>query len=183
METKVLTQMIENQFERCEPDDPNRCQSNDRTGQCRYRRQEPHQYCPRHLASQRTNIEREKVRNYQLTKFKARVNEFADNNQIKSLREEIGILRMTLEEVLNACQNTHQLMLQSNVIQSLVLNIERLVNSCHKLEESTNFLLDRTSIITLSSRMINLISLHVSDPEILEKISDDLLLEIESNES
>lgn len=170
--------MIENQFVRCEPDDPNRCQSTGQHGQCTYKAEEGKQYCPRHLACTRTAERKNKVRQYNLTKWQNRVEQFADHESVKSLRDEIGIVRMMLENVLNQCKDEHDLMLQSNIISNLASQIEKLVSSCHKLEESTGLLLDKNAALALGEKIVNVISIHVQDADSIEKIANDIILNI-----
>lgn len=154
------------------PDDPRRCEANVKDRECPNVRVEGKKYCPIHLAGQR--VDKEELRNYHLTKWQSRVNELADNDKVKSLREEIGILRIVLEEILNRCQDSSDLLIYSSKISDHVLKIERVVTSCHRLEQSTNLLLDKTAIIHISAMMIEIIGRHIADGDLLETISKDI---------
>ena len=113
----------------------------------------------------------ESKRNYRLTKWKARVGQFADNDQIKSLREEIGIMRLLLEETLNKCEDSVDLMLYSHKMSEFVMKIEKLVVSCDKLENRMGLMLNKSTIINLAQQYVTIINEHVKDPEIIEQIS------------
>ena len=158
----------------CEVDDPNRCQGINQNRQCMFLANPGTKYCGRHMAAFTTNEEQNNIRNYRLTKFKAQIEEKADSGAIKSLREEIGITRQVLETFINKCGDETDLMIYSNKISDLVIKIEKLVTSCHRLEKSTSQLLDKTAIIQVAAFFIDIISEYV-DEEVQEEISSRLL--------
>lgn len=98
------------------------------------------------------------TRQYKLLKWQERVSQFAEHSEAKNLRDEIGILRMMLEERLNMCTDSQELMMHSSVISSLVEKIERTVLSCHKLEDSMGSLLDKSILIQFADRVISIVS-------------------------
>lgn len=175
---------MDNKFVRCaEPDDPDRCQGVCKSGQCPYKKEPGLEYCPMHMASGKTGLEKKAMRNYRLGKHQLRVEEFADNDQVKSLREEVGITRMLLEEIVNRCADANDLLMYSNKISQLVGQIEKLVVSCDRLERSTGMLLDKTRVTHLADVIINIIGMHITDPEALPQISHQILAEIIGVES
>lgn len=168
--------MSDNKFERCADDDPNRCQTVAKGGQCPYKAVENETRCPRHIAAELRGRERKNVSQYRIQKYQSRLNEFAENDQIKSLREEVGIARMVLEEVINVCNgNPNQLLMMSNKISDLVMKIKALVESCHKLEKSTGSLLDKTAIVNIVGQLLNIVSSHIDDPDVMEEIANESL--------
>jgi hypothetical protein len=108
---------------------------------------------------------------YRLAKYGTRISELANHTQVKGLRDEIGILRMILEERLNKCKDDDELMLSSNVISDLVVKIEKLVTSCHKLEASMGQLLDKQQIIQFAECIINIIGNEIQDPDALARLA------------
>jgi hypothetical protein len=156
--------------------DPDRCQGVDGHGQCKYKRATPSNFCPRHGGNKGVDAaEREKIRNYNLGKWRARINQFADNPEVKSLREEIGILRMMLETVVLKCQDENDLLIYCGKIQDLVGQIQKVVSECHRLEERTGVLLDKQTILTLADTMVKIIGEHVSDSDALEMIANRMV--------
>lgn len=123
------------------------------------------------LASQ----EAKSLRNYQLTKFRAQLERHATSDNIKGLRDEIGILRMMLETRLNKCNDEMDLLLHSGPISDMVLKIDRLVNSCHKLEGSMGQLLDKTAILQFANVVIDIISDEITDETVVNKIADRII--------
>ena len=159
------------------PDAPNRCQAvTDTKGQCWNQSVEGGNMCRLHGgASQQAFQERQGLRNYRLTKFHARIAEFGNSNHIKSLRDEIGILRIIMEERLNLCIEPTDLILQSQPIAELVSKIERVVVSCHKLEGSMKQLVDKTALLSFATQIIDVISSHIDDEAILDSISNGII--------
>jgi len=172
---------MENKFVKFNPDihDPGKqCKIVHPHGQCNYLVEPGFEFCPRHLGKSLTSSEDKKVRNYRLEKWRQRVNDFADSPEVKSLREEIGITRLVLENIVNKCQTDVDLYLNSQKIQDAVKTLQRLIESCHKLEKSTGFLLDKTQILNIAGIIINIVGENVKDENVVEKISDQILIEV-----
>jgi len=144
-------------------DDPNRCQGTTKLGQC------PNKavllpsgkygtYCLCHGGNKQVeNEEKQNKRLYHLGKFQAQLEQQADHVNIKSLREEIGILRMVMQERFQMIKDSTDLMLHSGPITDLVMKIEKLVASCHKLEGSMGQLLDKQAILHFASQVVGIV--------------------------
>lgn len=173
------------------PTDPHRCQSASTQGQCDHKGvilnqeayaagTEPPNYgtfCMLHGGNKQIeSSQANSLRQYRLTRWQSRLQEFSDSSILKSLREEIGILRILLEERLNFCKDTNDLILTSGPISDLVLKIERVVTSCHKLESRMGQHLDKAAVIQLAGRFVQVISSELADqPERIDSISSKLL--------
>jgi hypothetical protein len=172
--------VADNKFEKCVSDDPLRCQASDKNGQCIYKAVAKDdgtgyfKYCPRHNHHAAKMYEDQKIRNYRLNRYQHRINEFADNNEVKSLREEVGISRLLLETIWNQCHSETELILKSNKIQSLVNDIDKLVNSCHKLEISTGQLMDQETLKRVSNAIIEIVASE-TDAETSGRIGDKII--------
>lgn len=161
----------ENKFRLCDRDAVNRCQANEKNQQCRYEAAEGSDFCPRHVSRGPRN---QALKNYRLGKWQARVEEFADSNGIKSLREEIGILRMIMEGMLDKCHDSADVLLFAPRITDLAMKIEKIVSSCHKLENATGMLLDKSAALTLAGRVVEIIGGSIKNPDELNKIADQI---------
>jgi len=129
-------------------------------------------YCLAHGGNKaEESLEKQKLRNYRLTKWNARIYRFSESSNIKSLRDEIGIVRMILEEQLETCQSQMDLILSSTRISLLVGQIEKLVSSCHKLETNLGEVLDKTALANFAGQVIRIIGEVVEDEAQLEAIS------------
>ncbi len=132
---------------------------------------------------QQESYEKQGIRNYRLTRWQARLERHASSPQIKSLRDEVGLLRMVLEERLNQIDDVQGLLLQSHTIADMVSRIERAVVNCQKVEGLTGQMLDKQDVAEFGSRIIAIIHSHVKDPETLESISKEILHLVTSEHS
>lgn len=159
---------------RVELDSSDRCRSVIGTGQCEFKAEPNSKYCSRHGGTINILHNREKVRNYNLTRFQNRVNTLADNPEIKSLREEIGITRMFVEEIINMCETPTDLIIHAAKIQGLIKQINDLVVNCQRLEERTGILLDKKSVMVVCDSIVSIISGQITDTNILDTIAMQL---------
>lgn len=163
------------------PEHPNRCAAVNSRGQClNFGVQLPSgdygANCLVHGGNKQVDSAKAaSLRNYNLTRWRAQLQQKVDSDGIKSLRDEIGILRVVLEERLNRCKDAHDLILQSGPISDMVMKIERVVSSCHKLEGSMGQLMDKQAILQFASVVIDIISENISDELVLNTISEQLI--------
>jgi hypothetical protein len=107
--------------------------------------------------------EKASLRQYRLAKFQTQLEHFSGHSEIKSLREEIGILRMLLEERINKCSDEMDLLLQSGPISDLVVKIDKVVTSCHKLDNSLGGLLDKAKIKNLATQLMQVVASKLNE--------------------
>ena len=158
------------------PEHPNRCQSNIKGDQCIFLAVENGTMCKMHGGhGQETAAAQHALTNYRLTKWRASVEHHASSGKIKSLREEIGILRMLLEERLETCHDTNDLLLYSGPLTDLVIKIDKVVTSCHRLEGSMGQLLDKSALLQFASEVITIVSDEVKDEVALNNIANRLM--------
>lgn len=149
-----------------------RCETITKNGQCKRPALPDCKNCAEHGGTmQARKIERQHIFNYNLTKFKARVQNLTVSPALKSLSEEIGVVRMVLETLLNRCEDEHALMLASTQISSLVMSIERLVLSANKLDINLGQLLDRNKATQLADEIIQIITEEIQDEETISKVA------------
>lgn len=182
--------MKEKKFTRVEADDPNRCQAVHATQQCPFRAVGDFdtatqtwtgpKYCPRHGGSTQTQqAKEEEKRMYLSAKWKAKIGTNADNPRIKSLAEEIGIIRMTLEAKLNLITDEKELVMQAAGIVALTNSVKDLVKTWQHVEERSNQVLDRTKLTGFVNSLIGILTRYIDDVEILQMIGEDMLETIE----
>jgi len=131
------------------------------------------EYCENHSRAREEHPSQKKKRlfNYNLGKFRAKVQDFAISPALKNLHEEIGVLRLMLESLINRCEDDHELMMNSTQISTLVLNIERLVTSANKLDINLGQLLDRNQATQLADELIQIITEEITDEEAVAHIA------------
>jgi hypothetical protein len=164
-------------IEKVAEDDPRRCQATNNQGQCRNKAVDGCSNCIAHGGARQDHSNKmQNMRNYRLTKWNARIQEKGDSSAVKSLRDEIGILRILMEERLQSCTSESDLILHSGPISDLVMKIERVVASCHKLEGAMGQLLDKQAILQFAAKVINILGEElVAHPEVVAKVADRIM--------
>lgn len=169
-----------NPYLRVEDDSPDRCQATMPKGQCHLVKYPGSNYCINHGGnSARDAAKAESHRGYRLGKYQARMQEFANGDEVKSLRQEIGILRVMVEERMSACQDTHDLMMHSTVLADLIMKVEKLVVSCNRLEVNLGVMLDKTQALQFGSEIVEIVAKYVEDEDVLSSIADEIIQSID----
>ncbi len=171
-------------FERVDEDDPNRCQYIRPTyGQCTNKACDGSTYCPAHGGNRGAQTkQKKKLRNYQLNKYKNRIAKKSNSSDILSLRDEIGILRLLIEEKINRCQDdSYDIIMMSGPLSDLIMKVERMVSSCTKLENRLGNFLDKNKVIQFAQTIVKIISENITDEETLDTISNKILEVLDEN--
>ncbi len=169
---------VEQKLITCEPDNPNRCQAQggNKEGQCIWLAVEGEKYCSMHGGTkQSARKEKKKIHDYRLQLWQTRLDEFAESDNVKNLRGEIGVLRLLIENILNQCNDSHELMLYSGKIGDLVAKTEKLAQTCDKFETKVGMLLDKSAALILASRVVEVIANEITDPEAIDRISNGII--------
>lgn len=168
---------IENDWKRCEPHDPNRCQeSNNNGSQCIYLSKPGTKRCPRHSASADTLAANKAANMYKLQQYQARMTEFTTHDELKNLRGEIGILRMTLEKIINQCQGDDKnLVAFSGKISDMCVKIRILIMSCQNLEIKMGLMMDRDKVMLIGQGIVDLVAKHVENPDVLDLLGNEIV--------
>lgn len=164
--------MAEYKFERATcPEE--QCRGTGKFGQCPYKKVPESDYCPRHGGNKAVvKKEREALNNYRINQYKQRLAELANNPNVKSLRDEIAILRITLEEVFNSCNSPTQIIAYSGKIADLVSRIEKVVSSCNRIEMNIGLMLDKQAVTTLADGLVAIISEEIEDMDAVKRVSE-----------
>jgi len=118
--------------------------------------------------------EKQRIRTYRLAKFQARMDDLVDHANVKSLRDEIAILRIVMEERLNSLSTPMEILSHAHTISDLAVKIEKLVSSCHKIEKSMGEYLDKNTIVQLGMEIVQIVTRHVDDGKAIDNIAKDL---------
>ncbi len=174
-----------NEWERCAPDDPNRCQASGALGQCRYKAKTDSKYCPRHAAGTDKLAAQAAANQFKLGQYQARMQDFTTNDQLKNLRGEIGILRMTLENTISICKTPIEMVSYAGKIGDLVMKITTVVKTCQLMEVKMGLMLDRDKIMMIGQRIVEIVGEVLPDVEILDTMGEKIvaaILEIADNQ-
>ena len=141
------------------PDDPNRCQKNTDRGQCWNIAAEGCQYCLGHGGKTEMDAKNQvEIKNYRLTIWKARLEEKLNTPDWKNLNEEVGILRIIIEERLNQCKDAHDLIMVSGQVADMIEKLQKTLSTCLKIEKTMNEYLDKGQVIQFASELVEIIS-------------------------
>lgn len=165
--------MDPSRIEKCSPDDPKRCQEVTAFGQCVNKSVEGSERCAIHTRHGRV-LDRQKVHAYRLQQWQERLDQFVNADEVKSLAGEIGILRMTLEQILNQIDQPNKFLIHSNIINDTATRIEKLVSSCDRLEMRSGKMLDKSALIQIAGNIVEIVTRHVP-PQIAETIANEII--------
>ena len=164
-------------------DDPNRCGAGD--GQCRYLAVIGSDYCPRHGGNKALQVAKQKdLENYRLTKWNIRATEMANSGEIKSLREEVALNRLLVENLLNSAETTAELIALSPQISALLVVQQNLIKAWHGLEEALGLRLSVEEIEQLADTLSRIAGKLIADifeqkltskEEALERLGDQFV--------
>lgn len=155
-------------------DDPNRCQNTGPRGQCDFKALENSRFCQIHARAAVRELKRQAANQYNVSRWKSKLDHFSGHESVKSLREEIGVLRLLMETTLNKCETDMDLILYSNHLSGMAMKIKEAVMSCHKLESAMGMLLDRAAVMQLTGEMIEIIGRYIPDEDVISNIVRDV---------
>jgi len=134
-----------------DPNSPNRCQAITRMGQCKARRVEGGKYCAVH-SSRKDNSE---MNSYLITNTEIAdlAGHYSQMEQLKSLRDEIALLRALATKRLNMIESNADFLKACGQVNTFMLTLDRLVNSCYRLEVHLGNLLSKDAVLELAQKI------------------------------
>jgi hypothetical protein len=168
---------IEHELRKCKnAEDPNRCQGVGANGQCWLVKVTNSDYCMCHGGSNTIRREeKEETELYQIGVFKARLSRQKSHPELKTLNNEIAILRMTLEARLNVCETDTDLILAAPSLGDLVMKVDKVVQNCHKMEEKMGMHLDKSIILHFAGEVVTLIGKVVTDKDQIKRVAEGIM--------
>jgi glutamine synthetase adenylyltransferase len=143
-------------------DDPRRCHGTTKTGQCWNQVIDGGTLCPDCINDGGKLVEANR-RQYLLTdpRYQTRLAELSTADEIKSLRDEVAIARMLVEERLNKIKSDQDLYTACGSINSLLLTIEKLVSRSHILEQNLGLLYHKSTILQMMQAFVAIVDEEV----------------------
>ena len=159
-------------WQRVDVEASNRCQGITAKGQCVLAQVEPSKFCHLHGGGVVSGAQRRiAVKQYMLDKAHVRARTLTNDSQIKGLRGEIGILRMILETQIDRCPTPTQLAVAAPSLSDMIMKIQKLVTSCHRLEEAMGHTLDQDQLAVIADSIIQVIGDYITDETQLKEIA------------
>lgn len=117
--------------------------------------------------------EKKRLKRYKISKYQDRLAELDSDgeNSVLNLREELALARIVLEEIFNQCGTTNDLLTFSNQIDTYLNRVQRMVESCFKLEKMLGNMLTKEQLLTFAEGIITDISEVLADqPDLIDAI-------------
>lgn len=158
-----------------DPADPRRCKHSFPHEQCWNEAEAGCDNCLAH-GGKSTALAEEK-RLYQLAEVedRAKLAHFSTHERIKSLREEIGLVRLLIEKRINLIKNEADLLAACGPLNSMFLTLEKLIKSCHTLDQSLGELLSKDTVVRLGQTICNIVIEELQGLEGHEAIIDRIV--------
>jgi hypothetical protein len=162
-------------FERItDPDDPNRCQSNDSRGQCQLKALEGSQYCQIHGGNRAVaKKELEEKKQYLANKFLNRAAELRENGALLSLTTELSYLKAILDRRFEMIRDEHSFVLNQASAADLIMKINTLVHSTVKLNDKLGSTLTADQALQFAQELQQIIAEEL-EGEALERVKSKI---------
>ncbi len=148
------------------------------TGQCTREACEGKNLCPLHVKGDPEEISK---RVYRLQNYDQRVRHatLTDHDKLLSIREEVALAKMVLEERLNSIKTDADRIAATGQINTLFLTVEKLTSSCLKLDRTVGNLLAKPALLKLASDIVSIILDELADIPghelIVDRISERII--------
>jgi len=158
---------VDENVDRVEPDDPERCSQSTSVGQCRIRRLEGSTKCKLHDMGKTA---RRELMDYKFTQYQARLEQFTDSKAMFSLKQEIAVIRMTLEMMVNTFRSPEEFLIHNQKIVQTISAINKIVVDAKKLESSLGLLMDQATLQGLVAALIGAIAPFIPDDRMTQAV-------------
>lgn len=150
--------------------DPRRCKFSYPHEQCWHEAEPGCEYCIVHGGRSKANAEETRLYHLAEVDNRRRLAELSEHDKIKSLREEIGLVRMLIEKTMNAAKTEAELLSSCGSLNNMFLTAQRLIKTCHELEQSTGELLTKATVYRLAQTMCEIVMEELQGVEGYEDI-------------
>lgn len=161
------------------PSDPRRCQAMAmKNEQCFYVAVPGSDFCPRHNINGQKKEERAKANRYRFQLYGERIAQLEGDEQIFNLRAELSVLRMILEEIVNACKGANDVIQYSGRINDTIMKIRDLTKTCKQIETQLGRMLEADKLIQVGQRIVDIVSEYIKDADILDAVAEKISVAI-----
>lgn len=161
-------------------DPDQQCQGLANGNPCYYKKVKGSEYCAMHGGQGAVRAQRKQAM-YDFHKSKylqdiadAKMATFSKGKNKFDLSEELGILRIILQETLSRCTDEMELLRHNQKISTTIGQIERLINSSLKLDQKLGALVSKDEMITIAQAVVQSVENRINDPATVKLIVEDL---------
>ncbi len=142
-------------------------------GDCRYKPIEGTKFCPRHGGNRALQIKKEQtLYNFRRTTLHQRIIQLAGDPKRHSLKEELGVVRLILEEYVNKCADFTMILRYTGQITGIVDKIRVLVADSLKLDAKLGDLLSKEEMLKIAQELLDAVVDIIDDTDKIEEIAD-----------
>lgn len=156
-------------------------------GRCSYEKLEGSLYCAMHSETRNpirtVAAYKNRLDTYRLSQWHQRLTEIKDSSQFRTIVDEIGIIRLTLEAILNQCKDETDLLIHSARIGDLTDKVGKQMVMLNRMEKQSGLLLDKSAVIAMGGRIVEIIAQYVKEPSLIEAIANDIFDTIQNAQS
>lgn len=158
--------------------DPRRCKGAIANGQCVNVAADGSDFCLAHRGKDRGPARR--LRKYLLADAEEQglLDRFATDDELKSLREEIALVRMMVQRTLAGAQSDVEKVSAYTKVNTLLLTLERLMKTCHSLEQSLGQLVGKPALLRLGQQLCQIIVTRLEGLPNYELLVDAIIADI-----
>lgn len=140
-----------------DPADPRRCKGAAQDGQCMNEAEHGSDYCRAHSGVSTAEEEGRRIYHLAQARYRTRLAQLSEHEEVKSLREEIALNRMLIEQRFNLIKNETDLLAACGQLNQMLLTVERLVKSAHQIEQNLGVLLSKPTVLRLGQQLCEII--------------------------
>jgi len=154
--------------------DPRRCKGASKDGQCKNVALHDNDYCKLHSGGV-DHLPAEQRRGFLLAKASDKTRLATVSNElepVKELRDTIALTHMLIEKRWNLVKDDNDLLIHCGPLNQLIGTMEKLINSCHRIETNLGELLARNAVLALAKEMVGIVIDELEGIEDYEAIID-----------
>jgi hypothetical protein len=154
-----------------------KCEFTTATGQCTEEALEGDRYCSLHT---HLDPDKHQKRMYNLLKYKyrTRYEQIGEHESLRSLREEVAMAKMMLEETFNSIHNDSEFLASRADLAHQLATVEKLVSSMLKMEVSMGTLISKPTLLKIASDIVQILLDKLKDVAGHELLIDEISAEI-----
>jgi hypothetical protein len=160
--------------------DPRRCKGSAAEGQCVNVAADGSDYCVACGGVDRGPARR--MRKYLLASAEDQglLDRYASDDELKTLREEIALVRMMVQRTLATAQTDVEKINAYSKVNTLLLTLERLMKTCHSLEQSLGQLVGKPALLRLGQRLCRIVIDRLEGLPNYEQLVDAMIADIDA---
>lgn len=114
------------------------------------------------------------IYNFRAMQVRNSIARLANHEQRNSLEVDLGVLRETLERIVNQCENSDAMWVaMAPNISDLVIKIKHLLEAKVKIDQQFSKLLTIEQVKKVAGDLVNSVNVHVNNPDLIQKIMED----------